>query len=87
MASGAGLIVAGLAVLLLGFLFFDFVVDSEEESRDSCDAANVGDEVGNETCDNKDKKFIGLQTLIYIIAVFAISLILIIGGAVRLSRN
>lgn len=83
--SGMGLIVGGLLVLLLGFLFFDIVIDSEEESRDSCDAANVGDDPANETCDSKDRKFIGFQTLLYILLIFVVATILVVAGARRLS--
>lgn len=84
--SGAGLIVAGLLVLLFGFIFFDFVIDSEEEARDSCDTANTGDSPENETCDSKDRKFIGFQTLLYIILVFAVAGILIWAGAKRIAN-
>lgn len=84
--SGAGLIVAGLLVLLFGFLFFDIIIDSEEDSRDACDAANVGDSAENETCDSKDRKFIGFQTLMYILLVFLIAGLLVWAGARKLAN-
>lgn len=84
--SGMGLIVGGLLVLLLGFLFFDIIIDSEEDARDSCDAANVGDDPANETCDSKDRKFIGFQTLLYILLVFVVAGVLIWAGARRLAN-
>lgn len=85
--AGAGLIVGGLAVLVLGFIFLSFAIDSEEETSDACDAANVGDEAGNETCDSKDRKFIGLQSTIFILAIFATAITLIVVGIIKLKNS
>lgn len=84
--TGGGLIVAGLLVLFLGFLFFDIIIDSEEDSRTSCEAANVGDDPANETCDSKDRKFIGFQTLLYILVVFAAGVALIWAGIRKIAN-
>lgn len=84
--AGGGLIVAGVAVLFLGFIFLSFAIESEEDASQACDAANVGDEAGNETCDSKDRKFIGLQSTVFILAIMVTGIALIVVG-VRKTLN
>lgn len=85
-ASGVGLIVGGLIVILAGLFFFELVIESESEAGDSCDASNVGDEAGNETCDDRDRKFLGLTSTIYIIGVVVVGIILMVFGAIKLKN-
>lgn len=78
--GSAGLLVAGLAVLFFGFILLAFAIESEQEAETLCEDANVGDEAGNETCDNSDQRLIGLQSTIFILAVFIIAVALIVLG-------
>jgi hypothetical protein len=79
--TGGGLIVGGLLVLFLGFIIgFDLVVDSEADTRATCDAADVGVSEENQTCDSTDRKFIGFQTLAFILVIFAAGIAMIWAG-------
>lgn len=85
--AGAGLIVGGLLVILAGLFFFEFVIESESEAGDACDASNVGDDVGNETCDSRDRKFLGLSSTVYVIGVIVVGILLMVFGAIKLKNT
>ena len=87
MASGVGLIVGGLIVVLAGLFFFELVIESESEAGDACDTSNVGDAAGNETCDDRDRKFLGLTSTIYILGVVVVGIILMVFGAIKLKNS
>ncbi len=85
--AGVGLIVGGLVVILAGLFFFDFVIESESDAGTACDTANEGDAAGNETCDSKDRKFLGLTSTIYIIGVVVVAILLMVAGAINLKNS
>lgn len=85
--SGGGLLLAALLVLFLGYILYDIVIESEDSASDSCDTANEGDEPGNETCDSRDRKFLGMGSWIYILVVLAACVGLAIAGIIKLYRS
>ena len=78
--GSVGLLVAGIAVLFFGFILLAFALESEQEAETLCDATNVGDEPGNETCDSSDQRLIGLTSTIFIVVVFVAAIALIVLG-------
>lgn len=85
--KGFGLIIAGVALLILGLFFLPFIIESEAEARDAAAAADAGEEAGNETLDSQDHRLLGLTSTIYLGAVVIGALVLVAFGVVALSRS
>lgn len=78
--TGFGLIIAGVALLILGLFFLPFIIESEAEAREAAQTADEGAEPGNETLDSQDHRLLGLTSTIYLAAVVIGALVLVGAG-------